>query len=117
MEVMEPHVDHSRVVNQLRRTGDWALQDSQSYMQTVQAADLSAANEALNELYIEDEDYESLRKSIDRFKNCNMIALAQKLAAHERLEFRRISAYVYRCNKKWRQSIELSKRDRMEGLY
>lgn len=113
MEVMEPHVDHSRVVNQLRRTGDWALQLGQPYMKNVQAADLTAVNEALNELYIEDEDYESLRKSIDRFKNFNMIALAQKLAAHELLEFRRISAYVYRCNKKWNQSIELSKGDRM----
>jgi len=62
---------------------------------------------------IEDEDYEALRKSIDRFKNFNMIALAQKLSTHELLEFRRISAYVYRCNKKWNQSIELSKNDRM----
>lgn len=42
-----------------------------------------------------------------------MIALASKLATHELLEFRRISAYVYRCNKKWTQSIELSKNDRM----
>jgi len=113
MEVMEPHVDHSRVVSQLRRSGDWALQLGQPYMQTVQGSDLSAVNEALNELYIEDEDYESLRKSIDRFKNFNMIALAQKLATHELLEFRRISAYVYRCNKKWIQSIDLSKGDRM----
>jgi clathrin heavy chain len=113
MEVMEPHVDHSRVVSQLRRSGDWALHLGQKYMQSVQGADLSAVNEALNELYIEDEDYESLRKSIDRFKNFNMLAMAQKLAAHELLEFRRISAYVYRCNKKWTQSIELSKGDRM----
>lgn len=65
------------------------------------------------QLYVEDEDYESLRKSIDSFKNFNMIALASKLATHELLEFRRISAYVYRCNKKWSQSIELSKNDRM----
>ena len=62
---------------------------------------------------MDDEDYESLRKSIDSFKNFNMIALASKLASHELLEFRRISAYVYRCNKKWSQSIELSKNDRM----
>lgn len=62
---------------------------------------------------MEDEDYESLRKSIDSFKNFNMISLASKLATHEILEFRRISAYVYRCNKKWSQSIELSKNDRM----
>jgi len=113
MEAMESHVDHSRIVNILRKSGDWALQIGQPYMKAVQGADLSAINEALNELYIEDEDYESLRQSIDRFKNFNMIALAQKLASHELLEFRRISAYVYRCNKKWSQSIELSKGDRM----
>jgi clathrin heavy chain len=62
---------------------------------------------------VEDEDYEALRKSVDSFNNFNMIALASKLATHELLEFRRISAYVYRNNKKWSQSIELSKNDRM----
>lgn len=62
---------------------------------------------------MEEEDYEGLRKSVDSFNNFNMIALASKLATHELLEFRRISAYVYRNNKKWNQSIELSKNDRM----
>jgi len=113
MEVLEELVDHSRVVNQLRRTGDWALQVGQQYMRAVQKENLSSVNEALNELYTEDEDYESLRKSIDKFQNFNMIALASKLATHELLEFRRISAYVYRCNRKWSHSIELSKGDRM----
>eukprot|EP00559_Dactyliosolen_fragilissimus_P005094 CAMPEP_0184856570 /NCGR_PEP_ID=MMETSP0580-20130426/1757_1 /TAXON_ID=1118495 /ORGANISM="Dactyliosolen fragilissimus" /LENGTH=1720 /DNA_ID=CAMNT_0027351673 /DNA_START=136 /DNA_END=5301 /DNA_ORIENTATION=- len=113
MEIVEGHIDHSRVVSQLRRTGDWALLLGQQYMKDVQKNDLSSVNEALNEIYIEDEDYEALRKSIDNFKNFNMLALAQKLSSHELLEFRRISAYVYRCNKKWNQSIELSKNDRM----
>ena len=113
MEVLEETIDHSRVVNQLRRTGDSALQLGQEYMKSVQKLNLSPVNEALNELYTEDEDYESLRKSIDSYQNFNMIALASKLATHELLEFRRISAYVYRCNKKWTQSIELSKGDRM----
>jgi len=113
MEVVESLVDHSRVVNQLKRTGDWAVQVAQPYLKNVQKENLSAINEALNELYIEDEDYESLRSSIDDFNNFNMIALASKLSTHELLEFRRISAYVYRCNKKWSKSIELSKNDRM----
>jgi len=113
MEVVEPLVDHSRVVNQLRRTGDWSLKIGKDYMKNVQKNNLSAINEALNELYTEDEDYDSLRQSIDDFQNFNMIALATKLATHELLEFRRISAYVYRCNKKWSKSIELSKNDRM----
>lgn len=113
MEVIEEFVDHARVVNQLRKAGDLVLQLAQPYLKSVQKANLSAVNEALNELYIEDEDYLSLRKSIDNFSNFNMIALAQNLSSHELLEFRRISAYVYRCNKKWSQSIELSKGDRM----
>jgi len=62
---------------------------------------------------VDDEDYESLRQSIDDYNNFNMIGLATKLATHELLEFRRISAYVYRCHKKWAKSIELSKNDRM----
>merc|ERR1712226_1238339 len=61
MEVVEEHVDHSRVVSQLRRTSEWALQIGQSYLKNVQKSDLSAVNEALNELYIKDEDYDSLR--------------------------------------------------------
>merc|ERR1719396_282131 len=113
MEVLEENIDHSRVVSQLRRTGDWALQLGQQYMKAVQKLNLSPVNEALNELYVEEEDYEALRKSIDSFDSFNMIALASNLATHELLEFRRISAYVYRCNKKWSQSIELSKNDRM----
>jgi clathrin heavy chain len=68
---------------------------------------------SIDQLYVEDEEYEALRKSIDTFNNFNMIALATKLSTHELLEFRRISAYVYRCNKKWSQSIELSKNDKM----
>jgi len=113
MEVTEENIDHSRVVSQLRRTGPHALQLGQPYLKNVQKLNLSPVNEALNELYVEDEDYDALRKSIDSFNNFNMIALASKLATHELLEFRRISAYVYRCNKKWSQSIDLSKNDRM----
>jgi clathrin heavy chain len=113
MEVLEPGVDHSRVVSILKRTGDWALQLGLPYLKIVQKFDLSIINETLHELYIEDEDYSALRSSIEKFKNFNMIALASKLSTHELLEFRRISAYVYRCNKKWSQSIELSKNDRM----
>eukprot|EP00957_Ditylum_brightwellii_P152253 11591481-Ditylum_brightwellii.AAC.1 len=49
MEVMEEHVDHSRVVSQLSRTGDWALQVGQDYMKSVQKSNLSPINEALNQ--------------------------------------------------------------------
>jgi len=113
MEVVSELVDHSRIVNQLRRAGDNALMTGQPYLKSVQGANLSAVNEALNEIYIEDEDYDALHESIDNYNNFDMISLASKISSHELLEFRRISAYVYRCNKKWSHSIELSKNDRM----
>jgi len=50
MEILEEEADHSRVISQLRRTGDWALQLGQPYMKQVQKYNLSAVNEALNEV-------------------------------------------------------------------
>jgi clathrin heavy chain len=50
MEVLEEIADHSRVVSQLRRTGDWALQLGQQYLKNVQKYNVTAVNEALNEV-------------------------------------------------------------------
>lgn len=41
------------------------------------------------------------------------VALAQRTEKHELLEFRRISAYVYKKNKRFQQSVALSKGDKM----
>ena len=50
-------------------------------------------NTAYNDLLLEEEDYKSLRDSMDHFDN---IALAQRLEKHELLEFRRIAAHLYK---------------------
>merc|ERR1712176_796166 len=42
MEVVDPLVDHSRVVNQLRRTGDFSLKIGKDYMKNVQKNNASA---------------------------------------------------------------------------
>lgn len=57
---------------------------------------IAAVNDALNELYIEEEDYDSLKTSIDTYNSYDPIALAQRIEKHELLEFRRIAAYVYK---------------------
>jgi len=49
------------------------------YMVAVQSNDVSAVNEALNEIYIEEEDYDRLRESIDLHDNFDHIGLAQKV--------------------------------------
>ena len=72
-----------------------------------------AINEALNNLFIEEEDYQGLRASIDAFDNFDNIALAQRLEKHELIEFRRIGAYLYKGNNRWKQSVDLCKKDKL----
>merc|ERR1712050_198994 len=43
----------------------------------------------------------------------DQIALSQRLEKHELLEMRRIAAIVYKKNKRYKQSIDLSKQDKM----
>ena len=50
---------------------------------------------------------------IDAFDNFDNIALAQQLERHELIEFRRIAAYLYKGNNRWKQSVELCKKDNL----
>lgn len=55
-------------------------------------------NDAYNDLLIEEEDYKTLRDSIDSFDNFNNIGLAKRLEQHELLEFRRLAAHLYKVS-------------------
>ena len=83
------------------------------YLRSVQSHNNKAINEALNDLLIDEEDYNGLRASIDAFDNFDNIALAQRLEKHELIEFRRIAAYLFKGNNRWQQSVELCKRDKL----
>jgi len=111
LTMLAGHLDHSRVVHLLRKSESLAL--GVGYLKQVQKENLSAVNEALNELFIEEEDFEALRASIDEYDNFEQLVLAQKVEKHELLEFRRIAAYLFKKNKRYPQSIELSKGDKM----
>jgi clathrin heavy chain len=111
LNTIAPKVDHARVVQQVRKTGHLAL--ILPYLKSVQQHNGQAVNDAINELYVEGEMFEDLRSSIEDFDNFDQIALAQKLEKHELVEMRRIAALVYTKNKRYKQSIELSKVDKM----
>lgn len=66
----------------------------------------------MNELYLEEEDHESLHKSITAYDNFDILALARKTETHLNIEFRRIASYLYRRVGKFDKSIELSKNDK-----
>jgi len=104
-------VDNEKVVRIARELKLLPL--IKTYLESVQEQNVVGVNEALNELYVDEEDFESLRHSIDTYHNFDPIVLARKLKGLDGLEVRRIAAYLYRENKQWEESIKLSKADKL----
>ncbi|CAH1801405.1 unnamed protein product [Owenia fusiformis] len=109
--VLTPRLDHTRAVSFFLKAGHIAL--VKPYLRSVQNNNNKAINEALNNLLIDEEDYQGLRASIDAFDNFDNISLAQRLEKHELIEFRRIAAYLYKGNNRWKQSVDLCKKDKL----
>merc|ERR1712106_1045659 len=109
--VLAPRLDHTRTVNFFTKV--YHLKLVKGYLRSVQSLNNKAINEALNALLIEEEDYNGLRTSIDAFDHFDNIALAQAMEKHDLIEFRRIAAYLYKGNNRWKQSVELCKKDKL----
>lgn len=101
-------LDLSSIVHEIRKTGYLSL--FLPFLKSVQSANNYDVNEAINEILLEEEDPESLKVSILEYASFDQISLAKKIENHHLLEFRRISALVYRKNKKYQQSIDISKK-------
>ncbi|XP_041347911.1 clathrin heavy chain 1 isoform X2 [Gigantopelta aegis] len=109
--VLTPRLDHTRMVNYFIKVNQIPL--VKTYLRSVQKNNNKAINEALNNLFIEEEDHQGLRASIDAYDNFDNITLAQRLEKHELIEFRRIAAYLYKGNNRWKQSVDLCKKDKL----
>jgi len=104
-------VDPAKVVERVAKLSHLPL--IKRYLVSVQERNISQVNDALNDLYIEEEDYDTLRLAIDTYDNFDSLSLARKLSQHDLIEFKRISARLFRQNKRWKQSIDISKSDKM----
>lgn len=111
LQVLEARIDHTRVVGILRRCNAMPL--AKDYLLSVQKSNLKEVNEALNQQFIEEEDFNALRSSIQTYDSFDKLALANLLELHEMLEFRRIAAFVYKKNLKWRKAVALAKQDKL----
>lgn len=105
-------MDHTRVVDILRKADHLPL--VKDYLLAVQKSNLAAVNEAVNGLLIEEEDFAALRDSITTYDNFDQLSLASRLEMHELMEFRRISAFIYKKALRWRKAVALAKQD---GLF
>jgi clathrin heavy chain len=108
LKVIANKIDLSTAVFELRKAGAIAL--AVPFLQSVQSANNFDVNEALNEIYVEEENPELLKTSILEYSSFDQLTLAKKIENHPLLEFRRISALVYRKNKKFVESIDISKK-------
>jgi clathrin heavy chain len=111
LKVLESRVDHTRVVLLLRKTDNLPL--VKDYLLSVQKTNLAAVNEAVNELLVEEDNFEALRESVTTYDNFDQLSLAAKLEKHDLMEFRRIAALIYKKNLRWRKAVELAKQDRL----
>ena len=89
LSAVMPQLDHTRVVHLLKTQSEYAVALAQPYLEDAQKENLSSVNTVLNDLYLNEEDYSSLRSSIEDYPNFDQIVLAQEIESHELLEFRR----------------------------
>lgn len=87
-------LDLSQTVLLMKKTGYIEL--VLPFLKQVQMNNNQQVNETLNDVFLAQEDYESLWKSIRSNEQFDHQALAKVTQDHELVEFRRIAAYLYR---------------------
>ncbi|KAL9096076.1 MAG: hypothetical protein Q9165_001598 [Trypethelium subeluteriae] len=111
LQALTPRIDVNRVVRMFEKSDNIPL--IKPFLLNVQAQNKKAVNNAINDLLIEEEDYKTLRDSVENYDNYDPVDLAQRLEKHDLVFFRQIAANIYRKNKRWQKSIELSKQDKL----
>ncbi|CRH02619.1 clathrin heavy chain, putative [Plasmodium relictum] len=109
LKILENKIDNNRLVQTLKKSNNLPL--IQKYLEDIQVQNITAVNETLNEIYLQNDDYISLRNSIDEYDNFNQTNLINKLENHKLPEMRRIAALLYKKNKKYKEAINLSKKE------
>lgn len=111
LQALTPRLDVNRVVRMFEKSDNIPL--IKPFLLNVQSQNKRTVNNAINDLLIEEEDYKTLRDSVENYDNYDPTDLAQRLEKHELVFFRQIAASIYRKNKRWEKSIALSKQDKL----
>jgi len=111
LQALTPRIDVNRVVKMFEKSDNIPL--IKPFLLNVQPQNKRTVNIAINDLLIEEEDYKTLRDSVENFDNYDPVDLAQRLEKHDLVFFRQIAASIYRKNKRWEKSIALSKQDKL----
>ena len=111
LQALTARIDVNRVVRMFGKSDDHP--HIKPFLLSVQGQNKKTVNDAINDLLIEEEDYKTLRDSVENYTNYDAVELASRLEKHELVFFRQIAANIYRKNKRWEKSIALSKQDKL----
>ena len=111
LAALTTRVDVNRVVKMFQKNDSLPL--IKPFLLNVQTQNKRTVNEAVNDLLIEEEDYKTLRDSVQNYDNYDAVELAGRLEKNDLIFFRQIAASIYRKNKRWEKSIALSKQDKL----
>ncbi|KAI1481730.1 hypothetical protein K445DRAFT_315045 [Daldinia sp. EC12] len=111
LQVLTPRIDVNRVVRMFQKSDNLPL--IKPFLLNVQSQNKRTVNDAINDLLIEEEDYKTLRDSVENYDNYDAVELASRLEKHDLVFFRQIAANIYRKTKRWEKSIALSKQDKL----
>ena len=111
LQALTPRIDVNRVVRMFEKSDNIPI--IKPFLLNVQTQNKRTVNNAINDLLIEEEDYKTLKDSVENYDNYDAVELAQRLEKHDLVFFRQIAAQIYRKNKRWDKSIALSKQDKL----
>lgn len=111
LQALTPRIDVNRVVKMFQKSDNLPL--IKPFLLNVQTQNKRTVNDAINDLLIEEEDYKTLRDSVENYDNFDATELASRLEKHDLVFFRQIAANIYRKTKRWEKSIALSKQDKL----
>ena len=83
------------------------------FLEAAQERNIKKVNEALNNLYVEEEDFDALRRSVDQFNNFDSADLSSRLEKMELFEFRKIALTLHRRNKRFSHALEVAKSNKL----
>ncbi|CAD2214266.1 Region in Clathrin and VPS, putative [Angomonas deanei] len=83
------------------------------YLEAAQERNSKSVNEALNEQYMEEEDFKALRHSVESYNNFDAEQLSAKLEKMEMFEFRKIALLLHRKNKRFAHAIKVAKENKL----
>lgn len=104
-------VDPERVMAEVKRVAP--IYVVRTYLEAAQERNAKKVNEALNDLYIEEEDFKALRHSVETFNNYDSEELSARLEKMELFEFRKIALLLHRKNKRYAHAIAVAKENKL----